>query len=91
VVADPSFAGTPVEGALARLAPRLSWHPGFELGRDEFPPELRGPDAAALAAAQPVAVLDAAALGRITGADPQLVKYLWHILVQRGRPASPRR
>jgi hypothetical protein len=89
VVADPSFAGTPVEAALARLAPRLTWHPGFELDPGEFPADLRGPLIPPLAR-RLGGVLDAAAIGRATGEDPQLIKYLWHILVLRGRPFTRR-
>jgi hypothetical protein len=91
VVADPSFAGTPVEAGLARVAPHVIWHPGFELAPDEFPADLRGPDVPPLARRLGGDVLDAAALGRATGEDPQLIKYLWHILVLRGRPASRQR
>jgi hypothetical protein len=67
------------------------WHPGFELAPDEFPADLRGPDVPPLARRLGGDVLDAAALGRATGEDPQLIKYLWHILVLRGRPASRQR
>lgn len=53
VVADPSFAGTPVEGALAALATRygfgMAWHPGFALAVDEVPAGPRGPAVPALA------------------------------------------
>ncbi len=91
VVADPSFAGTPVGAGLAGLAPRLTWHPGFELAPDEFPADLRGPLVPPLARRLGGDVLDAAAIGRATGEDPQLIKYLWHILVLRGRPAGTSR
>jgi hypothetical protein len=49
VVADPSFRGTPTGALLADLAPQLRWHPGFVLGPEEFPEELRGPVAPQLA------------------------------------------
>ncbi|AGZ42535.1 DUF3626 domain-containing protein [Actinoplanes friuliensis] len=84
VVADPSFSGTPTAAHLARLAP-LSFHPGFELAPAEFPDHLRGPEAPQLARSLGVDVIDAAVLGR-ADTDPQLIKYLWHILVLLGRP-----
>ncbi len=87
MVADPSFAGTPSRPG-SRLAPDLIWHPGFELAPDDATCAAAGP---ALARRLGGDVLDAAALGRATGADPQLVKYLWHILVLRGRPSSRQR
>lgn len=98
VVADPSFAGTPVEADLARLAPRLRWTPGFELDPADVPADLRGPVmpplARAVAARYGVTTVDAALIGRAaaefgtTAAARQLLKYLWHILVLRGRPRS---
>jgi Protein of unknown function (DUF3626) len=97
VVADPSFRGTAVGAALASLAPALRWSPGFQLAPAEFPADLRGPEvpplAAEVAAAYDRPVLDAEVIGRAArqaAADPhrlQLIKYLWHILVLRGRPA----
>jgi hypothetical protein len=84
VVADPSFSGTPTAEHLARLGP-LSFHPGFELTPAEFPDHLRGPEAPALACSLGVDVIDAAVVGR-ADTDPQLIKYLWHILVLLGRP-----
>ena len=68
VVADPSFRGTPTGALLADLAPALEWHPGFVLGPDEFPDELRGPVAPVLAAfvagRYGAGHLDAALVGR---------------------------
>ncbi|MEV6495818.1 DUF3626 domain-containing protein, partial [Actinoplanes sp. NPDC051633] len=68
VVADPSFRGTPTEALLSRLAPRLEYHPGFRLGPDDFPEDLRGPDtvrvAAFVAARFGVDVLSAEVVGR---------------------------
>lgn len=100
VVADPSFAGTPVEAGLARLAPQLTWHPGFVLEPAGFPADLRGPVmpplAAAVASRYGVPALDAAVVGRAaaefgsSAAARQLLKYLWHILVLRGRPSRER-
>jgi hypothetical protein len=109
VVADPSFRGTPTGALLAELAPALEWHPGFVLGPDEFPEELRGPVAPVLAAFVAARYgtgrLDAALVGRAAGSavrEPgdwarfgstaevlQQLKYLWHILVLRGRPLLP--
>jgi hypothetical protein len=91
VVADPSFAGTPTAPLLAALAP-LRYHPGFVLPATDFPAGLRGPEAAALARALGPELIDAAVLGhaaRTASAETrQLLKYLWHILVLRGRPAE---
>ncbi|MCA2214946.1 DUF3626 domain-containing protein [Jidongwangia harbinensis] len=108
VVADPSLRGTPTGDLLARLAPRLRWHPGFVLGPDEFPEDLRGPVAPRLARfvadRYRTGHLDAAVVGRAARSvvrEPgrwdrwgppaevlQQLKYLWHILVLRGRPAG---
>ncbi|MBO3738552.1 DUF3626 domain-containing protein [Actinoplanes sp. NEAU-H7] len=93
VVADPAFRGTPYEGHLRALGVPLRWHGGFRLPAGELPDALRGPEAAALgrtiAARYGEPVLDAAVLGRAArdGEHPQLVKYLWHVLVIMGRPA----
>lgn len=94
VVADPSFAGTRFEPLLRSLCGTLTWSPGFRLAPAGYPAELRGPEvpplAAAVAARYGVAELTAEVVGRAArepGADLQLVKYLWHILVLRGRPA----
>ncbi|WP_433290934.1 DUF3626 domain-containing protein [Actinoplanes sp. CA-030573] len=94
VVADPSFAGTRFEPLLRSLCGTLTWSPGFRLAPAGFPVELRGPEvpplAARVAARYGVAELTAEVVGRAArepGADPQLVKYLWHVLVLRGRPA----
>ncbi|MET0424361.1 MAG: DUF3626 domain-containing protein [Actinoplanes sp.] len=97
VVADPSFRGTAVGAALASLAPGLRWSPGFELAPADFPADLRGPEvpplAAEVAARHGRDRLDAEVIGRAAreaAGDPQrlqLIKYLWHILVLRGRPA----
>jgi hypothetical protein len=75
---------------LRTLSPVLTWSPGFRLSPAEFPSGLRGPEvpplAAAIAGRYRVAELDAEVIGRDTDAPPQLVKYLWHILVLLGRP-----
>ncbi|MEV4346707.1 DUF3626 domain-containing protein [Actinoplanes sp. NPDC049596] len=107
VVVDPSFGGTPVEAHLRKLGLPLRWAPGFELPARDFPADLRGPSvpplAAAVAAHYGREVLDAAVVGRAAN-EPgtwavfgdraevlQLLKYLWHILVLRGRTtAAPR-
>ncbi|MDI6105054.1 DUF3626 domain-containing protein [Actinoplanes sp. NEAU-A12] len=93
VVADPSFRGTPTEAALRSLGVEVRWHRGFRLPAAEFPADLRGeqvpPLAREIAARYGQPVLDAEIIGRAArdGDHPQLVKYLWHILVIRGRPA----
>jgi hypothetical protein len=93
VVADPSFAGTEFEAFLRTACGKLIWSPGFVLSPAEFPAELRGPLVPPLAAEVAdrygVAELNAEVIGRAArepGADLQLVKYLWHILVLLGRP-----
>ncbi|MCY1143323.1 DUF3626 domain-containing protein [Actinoplanes sp. Pm04-4] len=101
VVADPSFRGTAVEAQLRGLGPELRWAPGFELPAVDFPADLKGPEVPPLARAVAdhygTEVLDAALVGRAThephtwaawGTPPevlQLLKYVWHILVIRGR------
>jgi hypothetical protein len=93
VVADPSFRGTPVEAGLRSLAVPVRWHRGFHLDAAAFPDGLRGPEAPRLARDIAVRygepVLNAEIIGRAArdGDPPQIVKYLWHILVMRGRPA----
>ena len=95
VVADPSFKGTPTGDLLAGLAPRLQWHPGFVLPPGDFPADLRGPEvpvlAAQLARVYHAEVIDAALIGRAAREQRgplQQLKYLWHILVLHGRPAT---
>jgi hypothetical protein len=94
VVADPCFAGTPTAAHLAAVAP-LRYHPGFVLEAAAFPDDLRGPEAAALARTLDADLIDAAVIGRAARAagsaeTRQLLKYLWHILVLRGRPREIR-
>lgn len=92
VVADPSFRGTPTEAGLRALGVEVRWHRGFHLPAADVPAGLRGAEVPALArqiaARYRQPVLDAAILGRAArdGDDPQLVKYLWHILVILGQP-----
>ncbi|MFI5930559.1 DUF3626 domain-containing protein [Actinoplanes sp. NPDC051494] len=104
VVCDPAFAGTATAAHLASIAP-LRWHPGFVLEATGFPADLRGPEAAelarALARSLGTPVIDAAVIGAATHRPGdlarfgtpaevlQLLKYLWHILVLRGRPRWP--
>jgi hypothetical protein len=93
VVADPSFTGTPTAAHLAQLAP-LRHHPGFVLPATDFPDDVRGPEAAALARSLGPPLIDAAAIGHAArqardAETLQLCKYLWHILVLLGRPAAP--
>jgi hypothetical protein len=71
----------------------LRFHPGFVLPAAEFPADLRGPEAAVLARALGPELIDAAVIGHAARdvTDPQtrqLLKYLWHILVLRGRPRA---
>ncbi|GIF41383.1 DUF3626 domain-containing protein [Actinoplanes xinjiangensis] len=93
VVADPSFRGTAIEAGLRRLGVAVHWHHGLQLPAEQFPDDLRGPEAALLAreiaARYGEPVLNAEIIGRAArdGDPPQIVKYLWHILVILGRPA----
>lgn len=94
LIADPSFRGTATETELRALGVPIRWHHGFQLEAAAFSAGPRGPQipplAAAIAARYRRPILDAAVIGRAAadGDHPQLVKYLWHILVMRGRPAS---
>ena len=67
-VADPSFRGTPVEGALSALGVAVRWHQGFRLPASAFSAQLRGPGvpplAAYIAERFGAPVLDAEVIGR---------------------------
>jgi hypothetical protein len=96
VVVDPSFRGTCFEELLRSLGGEVRWSPGFRLPAAAFPAGLRGPLvpplALEIAGRYGAGVLDAELIGRAarepgtTAERLQLVKYLWHILVLRGRP-----
>lgn len=98
VVVDPSFRGTRFAKLLRTVGASFRWSPGFRLPAVDFPADLRGPQVPALArevaARYGVEVLDAEVIGRAArerGNSPdrlQLIKYLWHVLVLRGVPAS---
>lgn len=95
VVVDPSFRGTRYERLLTATGLPLRWSPGFRLAAADFPAQLRGPEvpplARQVAARYGRPVLDAEVIGRAArepGAPLQLIKYLWHILVILGEPAT---
>jgi hypothetical protein len=96
VVLDDSFAGTAVAVAAAALTARhgvpVEWRRGPRLAVDRVPADFRGPSMPSLAArvCAGAPVLDACAIGRAARAaaspeELQLLKYLWHCLVQYGQ------
>ncbi len=92
VVLDPSYRGTEVEAAAARLGVQVEWHEGRvltveELGRRRH---YRDPDAYDLGlAVAREGLLDAAVIGEAarTGLHhPQSLKQVWHLTARFGRP-----
>ncbi|WP_405781308.1 DUF3626 domain-containing protein [Streptomyces sp. NBC_00859] len=90
LVLDPSFRGTAVADAAARLPFPVEWHPGFRLRVDELRrhPGYRGPEHVALGAEiardgllTPRIIGDAVRTGRH---DPQALKRVWHCLARFG-------
>ncbi|MFE7100434.1 DUF3626 domain-containing protein [Streptomyces erythrochromogenes] len=90
LVLDPSYRGTPVEAAAARLPCPTEWHPGFELTVEELRrhPEYRGQEYVDLGAEIAVAgrltpciLGEAARTGRY---DEQALKRVWHYLARFG-------
>ena len=91
LVLDPSHAGTEVEGFARALACPVEWHPGFRLSRD------RRADCAVYRGAQ-IARMVASLTGKDgltprrlglalrSGADPAVLKKLWHCLARFGAP-----
>ncbi|WP_371792452.1 DUF3626 domain-containing protein [Streptomyces sp. NBC_01471] len=95
LVLDPSFRGTAVEEAAARLPFAVEWHPGFRLPVDELRrhPEYRGPEHVALGAEiardgllTPRIIGEAVRTG---GHDPQALKRVWHCLARFGWDFGP--
>ncbi|BFU44367.1 DUF3626 domain-containing protein [Krasilnikovia sp. MM14-A1004] len=92
LVLDPSYRGTGVEAAAARLPCPLEWHHGFRLTVAELRrhPGYRGPEYVELGAQiaadgplTPRVIGDAARTGRY---DPQHLKKVWHYLARFGAP-----
>ncbi|MEV7525077.1 DUF3626 domain-containing protein [Streptomyces sp. NPDC091371] len=91
LVLDPSYRGTEVEQAAARLGCPVEWHPGFRLAVAELRrhPDYRGREFVELGAE--IAVdgwLDPRILGqagrREGRHDPQALKRVWHYLARFG-------
>ncbi|MEV7585504.1 DUF3626 domain-containing protein [Streptomyces erythrochromogenes] len=90
LVLDPSYRGTPVEAAAARLPCPTEWHPGFELTVEELRrhPAYRGQEYVDLGAEiavagrlTPYVLGEAARTGRH---DEQALKRVWHYLARFG-------
>ncbi|MFE7187924.1 DUF3626 domain-containing protein [Streptomyces erythrochromogenes] len=95
LVLDPSYRGTPVETAAARLPCPTEWHPGFLLTVDELRrhPEYRGQEYVDLGAEiaiegrlTPHTLGEAARMGRY---DEQALKRVWHYLARFGVQQHP--
>ncbi|MFF9977972.1 DUF3626 domain-containing protein [Streptomyces erythrochromogenes] len=95
LVLDPSYRGTPVEAAAARLPCPTEWHPGFLLTVDDLRrhPEYRGQEYVDLGAEiaiegllTPHTLGEAARTGRY---DEQALKRVWHYLARFGRQQHP--
>ncbi|MFF0742792.1 DUF3626 domain-containing protein [Streptomyces sp. NPDC004111] len=95
LVLDPSYRGTAVEEAAARLPCPLEWHHGFALTVRELSrhPDYRGQEFVDLGARLAVGGrLDPRLVGVAAGTgrhDPQAVKKVWHCLARFGGPAGP--
>ncbi|MEU3460515.1 DUF3626 domain-containing protein [Streptomyces sp. NPDC006733] len=92
LVLDPSYRGTDVEAAAARLPCPVEWHGGFRLGVDELRryPDFRGREYVELGVAvaldgrlDPRVIGEAVRTGRH---DPQALKKVWHYLARFGAP-----
>jgi len=89
LVLDPSYRGTAVETAAARLECAIEWHQGFGLSLERLDDcaSYRG-----AAAAQAVAELGKGGIitpsrigaARRQGLDPQLAKWAWHCVARFG-------
>jgi hypothetical protein len=90
LVLDPSYRGTAVEVAAARLPCPVEWHPGFRLSVEKLRkyPDFRGPqfvdlgiEIAVDGLLDPRIIGDAARTGRY---DPQALKRVWHYTARFG-------
>ncbi|MEV0646475.1 DUF3626 domain-containing protein [Phytomonospora sp. NPDC050363] len=96
LVLDPSFRGTGVEDAAARLPCRVEWHGGFRLTVADLArhPDYRGPEYVELGASIAVdGVLDPRVIGQAADSgdhDPQALKRVWHCLARFGAPTPAR-
>lgn len=91
IVLDPSYAGTSVEEAAAKLPCPVEWHEGFRLPRSELPrcAQYRGQVAAelleTLSGDGPLTPRDLGTV-RNAGLDFQVLKQAWHCLAKFGGP-----
>lgn len=90
LVLDPSYRGTEVEAAAARLPCPVEWHQGFRLSLEELRryPDFRGQQFVDLGVEiavdgylDPRVIGDAARTGRY---DPQALKRVWHYTARFG-------
>jgi Protein of unknown function (DUF3626) len=95
LVLDPSYRGTAVEAAAARLACPVQWHAGFRLAVADLRrhPGYRGPEYVSLGAEIAVdGYLDPAIIGaaaRTGRYDPQAAKRVWPYVARFGAPGRP--
>lgn len=93
VVLDPSYAGTEVQDAVAKLPCPVEWHEGFRLQRSALSScaQYRGQRTAefleGLLTDEPLTPRDLGLL-RHAGVDFQLLKQAWHCLARFGGPLS---
>ncbi|TDD59499.1 DUF3626 domain-containing protein [Kribbella antibiotica] len=90
VVLDPSFAGTAVEAAAARLGCAVEYHPGFRVRAGAIDPAYRGPHIVALAESLG-GLITPELVGRAARAairPAQDFKRLWHCLAHFGRAGT---
>lgn len=88
---DPCYRGTEVEEQARALPVPLRWHAGRWLTVQDAERHVafRGPEAVAFARGiAPHGELDARVIGlaAAAGADPQLLKRVWHLVARYGRP-----
>ena len=88
VVLDPSYRGTPVESAAARLGCPVEWHDGFRLTVDALREhaDYRGPQYVELGERIAVGgVLTPRVIGDAAGVyDEQALKRVWHCVARFG-------
>jgi hypothetical protein len=94
VVLDPSYRGTPVEGAALALSCAIEWHNGFRLSLDRLDDceQYRGAATAqAIASIGKDGFVTPQQIGtaRAAGMDHQLTKWVWHCAARFGFRAEP--